>query len=573
MNQTRILVPVLLLLLSTALTPPGGSAQSAFDTDIQILERLAQERYAEGDLLRSAELYQEIAAKQADREAQAKALFTSAWLLQLTGDRSRPLDLLTRSLTIDPHQPFDSSLYDREFELLYKQALDIALRERHRASTQKTQEGVAQLQSGHQNQARGLLEEALVLDPDNPTAVYNLALLDLRAGAVPKALGDFERVVSLTYKESSAEMTSLRASSLVGIGVIYQRQGRPEDAEQSFLEATHSDPEGPSAWKRLGLLRFEAERYDGATSPLERAAELLPDDREVVVALIQSQDETGRTGQASATLNSFLLRHPSDAELWRQLATIEESRGETEAAIKALESSITADGENHSGIAVVSAVQLAALHLLQEDFDGAISRANQALGWDRADPDAWTVLGETQLALDQLTQATASFGRAAELDPDSAQRQTALANALLAGNKLPQAEAAYMRALSLDPNSADASANLAVTRAQLADERAIVAGQAKPRKPIPPKKIGLEFAGIDYQDLRLRGALVKQVKKKSPAARAGLRKGDLVLWIGDYAVVNDKDFMQFLKRNPPGKSLGIEYLRDGRIYDTELQLR
>lgn len=573
MKRTRILVPILFFLLAAALTPSVGHAQSAFDTDIQILERLAQERYAEGDLQRSAELYQEIAAKQADKKAQARALFTSAWLLQLTGDKSRPLDLLTKSLNIDPEQPFDSSLYDRNFELLYKQALDIALRERQRASSQKTQKGVAQLQAGHQTQARALLEEALVLDPSNPTALYNLALLDLRAGAVPKALGDFERVVSLTYKESSTEMVRLRANSLVGIGVIYQQQNRPEDAEQSFLEATRIEPREPSAWKGLGLLRLNEERYYDATAPLERAAELLPDDREIMVALIQSLDESARTDQACTALDSFLRRNPGDAELWRQLATLQESRGETEAAMKALESSLTADSENHSGVGAVSAVQLATLHLLQEDFEGAMARANQALGWDRADPDAWMVLGEAQLGMDQLAQATASLSRAAELDPDSADRQMALGDALLAGGKLPQAEAAYLRALNLDPNSTDASANLEVARAQLATERAIVAGITKPRKPIPPKKIGLEFAGIDYKDLQLRGALVKQVKKKSPAARAGLRKGDLVLWIGDYAVVSDKDFMQFLKRNPPGKRLDIEYLRDGRIYDTELQLR
>ena len=148
-----------------------------------------------------------------------------------------------------------------------------------------------------------------------------------------------------------------------------------------------------------------------------------------------------------------------------------------------------------------------------------------------------------------------------------------LGNTLLANNQLPQAEAAYLRALTLDPNSSEASANLEAVRARIANERAIVAGKVRPRKPIAPKKIGLEFAGIDYKDLQLRGALVKQVNKKSPAARAGLRKGDLILWIGDYSVLSGKDFFQYLKRSPPGDRLDLEYLRDGRIHDVELQLR
>jgi S1-C subfamily serine protease len=144
---------------------------------------------------------------------------------------------------------------------------------------------------------------------------------------------------------------------------------------------------------------------------------------------------------------------------------------------------------------------------------------------------------------------------------------------MLASNQLPQAEAAYLRALTLNPSSVEASAGLEGVRSKIASERAIASGKVRPRKPIPPKKIGLEFAGIDYKDLQLRGALVKQVNKKSPAARAGLRKGDLILWIGDYSVLSGKDFFQYLKRSPPGDALEIEYLRDGRIHDVELQLR
>ena len=67
--------------------------------------------------------------------------------------------------------------------------------------------------------------------------------------------------------------------------------------------------------------------------------------------------------------------------------------------------------------------------------------------------------------------------------------------------------------------------------------------------------------------------MVKDIDKKSPAARAGLRKGDLILWIGTYSVLSDKDFFQYIKRNPPDEGLDIEYLRDGRIHETVIQLR
>jgi tetratricopeptide (TPR) repeat protein len=573
MTSTQRTAIVLCCLLFSGSFSTGSSAQTGLDSEIQILQRLAEERYAEGDLERAAETYQEIAGKQTEPREQAKTLFLAAWLMQLSGQEDAALTSMTRSLRMAPEQSFEASLYNRDFELLYRQALDIALQQRRRESAEKTQAAVAHMGSGRDSQARVLLESATELDPGNPSALYNLALLDLQAGAGSEALADFERVISLTYQETGPGMVELRAKSLTSLGVIYQQLGNSDDAEQSYLEATRADPREATAWTHLGLLQFHLGRFDVASTTLERAHELLPGNREVTWSLARSLLESGRAGQASTTLRTALEKHPDDAEMWQQLGQLERSRNQTTAAIQALERSVEADGENLTGIAAGSAVLLSILHLEQEDAEAALAAANRAVGWNRNDPEAWSALGQAQQAADQLAAATASFGRAAELDPGSLDRQLTLGNTLLANNQLPQAEAAYLRALTLDPNSSEASANLEAVRARIANERAIVAGKVRPRKPIAPKKIGLEFAGIDYKDLQLRGALVKQVNKKSPAARAGLRKGDLILWIGDYSVLSGKDFFQYLKRSPPGDRLDLEYLRDGRIYDVELQLR
>jgi len=567
---------ILAILLGAAIL--GGFAtttlaQANFESDLQILERLAEERYAEGDLEKSADLYQEIAQKQTDVRQGAKALFTAAWLLELADNQPRSLEVLTRSLRIDPEQGFDAALYNRDFELMYEQALDIAQRERQQEAAKKTQSAVGAMKAGRDQDARSLLEQALELNPNNPVALYNLALIDLRAEATPQTLSDFERVVSLSYQTPGPEMTKLRAKALASIGVIYSRDGRTDDAEQAFLEATRADPLEAAAWRNLGLLYRDQGRYETATTLLERAHELLPDDRQVTLALASSLESSGRAGQAAASLKTDLQRRPDDAEMWMRLGTIEQGRGRTGEAVYALERGMSADGENRTGVGADAALQLATLHLQQEEIEAALTVANQAVAWDRSDASAWSVLGHAQLAAEQMAPATASLGRAAELDPESVERQVALGHALVAAKQLPRAEAVFLRALTLDPNSTEASTNLESVRSLIANERAIVAGKARPRKPIAPKKIGLDFAGIDYKDLQLRGALVKQVSKKSPAARAGLRKGDLILWIGDYAVLSGKDFFGFLKRSPPGDSLDLEYLRDGRIHDVEILLR
>lgn len=561
------------LALLTSFPAMTAWAQTGLDSEIQILQRLAEERYAEGDLERAAATYQEIATKQAEPGQKARSLFMAAWLMHLSDHNSDALATMTRSLTIEPNQEFNASLYNREFELLYRQSIDVALQQRRRDSVDKTQAAVAEISAGRDDRARGLLEVAIQLDPGNPSAIYNKALLDLRAGSTDQAMIDFEKVISLTYKDSGANMTELRAKALSSLGVIYQQQGKTSDAEQSYLEATRADPREATAWTNLGQLQLRDNRFEAASTSLARAHELRPDNRDITLSLARSLLRSGREGQASTTLQTALTRYPDDAELWQELGRIEKSRGEMTAASQALERSMDADAENRNGVAAGSAILLASLQLELGNTEAALEAANRAVGWDRSDAVAWTVLGQAQLAADQTAQAIASLGRAAELDPDSLVRQLELGNTLLANNQLPQAEAAYLRALTLDPNSASASSNLEVVRAKIASERDIVAGRARPRKPLAPKKIGLEFAGIDYKELQLRGALVKQVNKKSPAARAGLRKGDLILWIGDYAVLSGKDFFQYLKRSPPGDRLDLEYLRDGRIIDVELQLR
>ena len=276
--------------------------------------------------------------------------------MQLSGQENAALTSMTRSLRMAPEQSFDASLYNRDFELLYRQALDIALQQRRRESAEKTQAAVAHMSSGRDSQARVLLESATELDPDNPSALYNLALLDLQAGAGSEALADFERVISLTYKETGPGMVELRAKSLTSLGVIYQQLGNSDDAEQSYLEATRADPREATAWTNLGLLQFHLGRFDVASTTLERAHELLPENREVTWSLARSLLESGRAGQASTTLRTALEKHPDDAEMWQQLGQVERSRNETTAAIQALERSVEADGENLTGIAAGSAI-------------------------------------------------------------------------------------------------------------------------------------------------------------------------------------------------------------------------
>ena len=72
----------------------------------------------------------------------------------------------------------------------------------------------------------------------------------------------------------------------------------------------------------------------------------------------------------------------------------------------------------------------------------------------------------------------------------------------------------------------------------------------------------------DRFGLRLKnGVLLKEIEAGSPAARAGLRAGDVVLKINGQRVVKARDFVSRFKKLPAGKVVRLQIAREGsRLY-------
>ena len=83
------------------------------------------------------------------------------------------------------------------------------------------------------------------------------------------------------------------------------------------------------------------------------------------------------------------------------------------------------------------------------------------------------------------------------------------------------------------------------------------------------------WLGIEFQDLtpalaqameldpKLSGALVNRVRKKSPARRAGLQRGDLVLKVDQRPVDSSRSFFEMLRTAVDGQVLEVELWREG----------
>lgn len=68
------------------------------------------------------------------------------------------------------------------------------------------------------------------------------------------------------------------------------------------------------------------------------------------------------------------------------------------------------------------------------------------------------------------------------------------------------------------------------------------------------------------------GALVADAPNDGPAAIAGIKKGDIVVRVGDIQVNNQQDLRNSMLRYAPGQTVKLEYIRDGQTRTAEVRV-
>ncbi len=68
------------------------------------------------------------------------------------------------------------------------------------------------------------------------------------------------------------------------------------------------------------------------------------------------------------------------------------------------------------------------------------------------------------------------------------------------------------------------------------------------------------------------GAYVGRVSPGSPAERAGLRPGDVIVALGGQPVLRADDVHRLISQMPPGRDVSLRYWRDGREQETPVRL-
>lgn len=334
--------------------------------------------------------------------------------------------------------------------------------------------------------AEATARRLLALDATNLSAhsILALALADQRQHA---AIVEALEPVAADIDRHARGRESDAARLLAQLGEAYRRLGRHDAAVRAFARARDLEPGAESAAafvqalvaaRRYGEAEAEARealdhypfslrlrqlraqalvragRPDLGVALLEELAADRPDDRAVLLALVDLYGEAGRHDAAEARLQAVLERQPDDLALRFRLGAAYEEAGRAADAERAFRDVLARD-PRHAPALNYLGYMLAdrGVRLLE-----ALDLIQQALAVEPDNPHYLDSLGWALYRLGRLEEAEAPLRRAAAALVDSSVVQDHLGDLLARRRRWTEAVEAWERALAGDREGVDVGA-------------------------------------------------------------------------------------------------------------------
>jgi tetratricopeptide (TPR) repeat protein len=225
------------------------------------------------------------------------------------------------------------------------------------------------------------------------------------------AIGDIERAIHLAMQASDLAPEQFEFAFHAGCLLLDAKRG--EEARAYLGRAVVVEPKNPRALRTLSAANYLLERVDEALNLALRAAALAPRDNEIAIYAIELLLRGGRIDDALALLDAAIEHDPSDATLWRLVSAAEAQRGETRAALAAVEYALKLVPDN-------AEYHLHLGHLFYRcgDFARAAEAINRAVSLDPASQAARRAQLDLLVADGRLAEATAIGGELLRAFPE-----------------------------------------------------------------------------------------------------------------------------------------------------------
>jgi tetratricopeptide (TPR) repeat protein len=253
--------------------------------------------------------------------------------------------------------------------------------------------GAEALAAGQLELADARLSVALEYSPHFVEALVNLGLVELERGNFARSRQLFERARRLNPDIAQPHH---------GLGVLSERERRPDRASEHYRDALRVDPGFAAARANLGRLLFESGRLEEARITFQRLVESAPDEPAGMWGLAEALIRLGRHREADAIVNAAHARFPQHGATRLLVARTLLRAGRAHEAIEYLVPLV----ERRDDFAAAALAWLGTAELARGRPRHAVGAAERAIALEPEQPVATHVLAEALSQLDDPTAGT-----------------------------------------------------------------------------------------------------------------------------------------------------------------------
>jgi putative PEP-CTERM system TPR-repeat lipoprotein len=285
-------------------------------------------------------------------------------------------------------------------------------------------------------------EKVATQSPDSPAAQARVGIGRLAVGNVESGLAELER----------AARTNPKASQTDTVLIMTYMQLHQFDKALTAIDALEKkQPNSPITHTWRGGAYLGKKDLANARASFERALKVDPAFMPAAKNLAQLDLQDGKFGDARKRFLDVLAHDKANVSAMLSLADVAQMERKDGEYVEWLEKAAKADSK-----ALEPRTKLIAHYLTKGENQKALSLAHEFQTANAQNPQAWKLLGLTQLKVGDKGGSVASLSRVTVLAPDAPQGYLDLGRALERAERKAEAREAFTKALTLDPDFMDA---------------------------------------------------------------------------------------------------------------------
>jgi putative PEP-CTERM system TPR-repeat lipoprotein len=303
-------------------------------------------------------------------------------------------------------------------------------------------------------------EKAAELSPENAAILTGLGITRLAQGD-SRAMTDLQEAADIGSPDN-------RVDSVIILSHLRQKQF--DAALASIAELEKKQPQSPLVWNYRGAAYQGKKNLPKARDSFNTALKLDPTFFPAAANLAQLDLAEGQPAQARKRFERILQTEPKHLQAMLAMADLNRMEKDEKAYVSWLEKAAKVHPQ-----AIPPRAALARFYLTQKETQKALDLARETVIANPDNPEALNLLGSTQLATGDRTNAIATFTKLAEKAKQSPSALMRLALAQIADKNMAAARVTLQKALQLKPDHLPSQE--AMLRLELAEKKSDAALQ------------------------------------------------------------------------------------------------